>query len=542
MASQVLARKWRPKSFTEVIGQEHVLRTLSNAILQNRLHHAYLFVGTRGVGKTTLGRILAKCLNCETGVTATPCCQCEACLSIDAGKFVDLIEIDAASRTKVEDIRDILQNVQYTPNIGRYKIYLIDEVHMLSGHSFNALLKTLEEPPEHVKFFLATTDKQRLPITILSRCLQFNLKNVPSDIIAAHLANLLQKENIGYEENALKQIASAAEGSVRDALSILDQAIAYGGGSVKNTEVSNMLGTLDQDRILEIVFALSSHNLKEILAIIANLAAFATDFSYVLDELLTLLHRIALLQKLPECAVSDWGNIDKLKELAKAIPTEDVQLFYQIGLIGKRDLALAPNLRSGFEMLMLRMLAFHPTSLSNPQQSPKNENLEQIKPQAANPISYSNAPTPEALKTKIAPAFQNPTLEISKPIANLDFKAILPTLKLSGTTQALIHHCSVGSFENGVLELLLEPAQAPLLNKKHEERLAQALTEQLGKTFKVVIKIGGADMETPAALVKRDTDLKQEKAQNSLNVDNNVQTILTNFSAELLTSSLLEKD
>jgi len=525
----VLARKWRPKSFSEVVGQEHVLQTLSNALTQNRLHHAYLFTGTRGVGKTTIGRILAKCLNCETGITATPCCKCEACLSIDAGKFVDLIEIDAASRTKVEDMRDILQNVQYTPNSGRFKIYLIDEVHMLSGHSFNALLKTLEEPPEHVKFFLATTDKQRLPITILSRCLQFNLKNVPPDKIANHLKTILTKENISYEEKALDSIARAAEGSIRDALSLLDQAISYGAGVVKTSEVNTMLGTIETDKLLQLCEALVQQNPEAIFTIIAELADLAADFSYVLDELLVLLQRIAILQKITNVNTTVWDNLSTITALTGLINPEDLQLYYQIGLIGKRDLSLAPNPRIGFEMTMLRMLAFQPnTDATTP---PKPNLVSNLKPCVTIPIANRITEQAKIIDDKLIPAI--PKTEEPEP---LNLQKILPTLQLSGTTCALIQHCIISSFNNGVLELLLDPPQAPLLSVKHEERLSQAFSNYFQQPVHVVIKLGKntSPMETNARVTARRVEIAKTNAQNALSEDQNIKTLIGTFEAKVI--------
>jgi DNA polymerase-3 subunit gamma/tau len=365
MSYQVLARKYRPRTFREMIGQEHVLKALINALDHNRLHHAYLFTGTRGVGKTTIARILAKCLNCETGVSSEPCGECSACCEIAEGRFVDLIEVDAASRTKVEDTRELLDNVQYAPTRGRYKIYLIDEVHMLSNHSFNALLKTLEEPPEHVKFLLATTDPQKLPVTILSRCLQFNLKNMNPERIVHHLQNVLEKEMVPFEETGLWQLARAADGSMRDALSLTDQAIAYGGGKVAETEVSAMLGTIDHQLIQKLVQALVDSNGQEVLSAVAEFAEHAPDFNAALADLLTLLHRIAIAQALPEALDNSYGDRDRILGFASQLPAEDVQLFYQTALIGRRDLSLAPDPRSGFEMTLLRMLAFRPQGVAD---------------------------------------------------------------------------------------------------------------------------------------------------------------------------------
>ncbi len=360
MSYQVLARKWRPRSFKELVGQTHVLQALVNALDQDRLHHAYLFTGTRGVGKTTIARIFAKCLNCEQGVSSTPCGQCTTCKEVDEGRFVDLLEVDAASRTKVEDTRELLDNVQYAPTRGRYKVYLIDEVHMLSAHSFNALLKTLEEPPPHIKFLLATTDPQKLPVTVLSRCLQFSLKNMTPQRIVGHLENILQQEQVFAESAALWQLARAADGSMRDALSLTDQAIAFGNGRVSEAEVGAMLGTIDQGQVMKMVLALSSANAAHILRCVAALAEHSPDYLAVLDDMLALLHRIAIAQAVPEAVDNSQGDREQVLELAGAMTAEDVQLYYQIGLVGKKDLPLAPDPRSGFEMALLRMLAFRP--------------------------------------------------------------------------------------------------------------------------------------------------------------------------------------
>jgi DNA polymerase-3 subunit gamma/tau len=360
MSYQVLARKWRPRNFSEMVGQEHVLRALINALDNERLHHAYLFTGTRGVGKTTIARILAKCLNCEQGVSSKPCGECSACTSIAEGRFVDLIEVDAASRTKVEDTRELLENVQYAPTVGRFKVYLIDEVHMLSTHSFNALLKTLEEPPPHVKFLLATTDPQKLPVTILSRCLQFNLKNLSPERIVEHLQYVLAEEQVPNEETGLWALARAADGSMRDALSLTDQAIAHGGGKLTESEVSTMLGTIDLTAIADIARALVNNDGAEVLAVIQAMSEHAPDYSAALADLLSVWHRVAIAQTVPDALDNRHGDYQLIQELAKALSREDVQLYYQICLLGRRDLPMAPNSRTGFEMVMLRMLAFQP--------------------------------------------------------------------------------------------------------------------------------------------------------------------------------------
>ncbi|GGK74920.1 DNA polymerase III subunit gamma/tau [Amphritea balenae] len=365
MSYQVLARKWRPAKFQEMVGQEHVLKALVNALDDDRLHHAYLFTGTRGVGKTSIARLFAKSLNCETGVSSTPCGECSACREISEGRFVDLIEVDAASRTKVEDTRELLENVQYAPTHGRFKVYLIDEVHMLSTHSFNALLKTLEEPPPHVKFLLATTDPQKLPVTILSRCLQFNLKNMIPERIVEHLARVLEAENIPFEEPALWLLARSADGSMRDALSLTDQAIAFGAGEVVEADVRAMLGTIDQRLVYRLVDCLAEHNGRELLTAVDDLSRFSPDYNTVLGDLISLLHRIALAQIVPDAVDTGLGDKELVLELAAKLTAEDVQLFYQTALMGRKDLPFVPDAREGLEMVLMRMLAFRPASVSS---------------------------------------------------------------------------------------------------------------------------------------------------------------------------------
>ncbi|OLU14771.1 hypothetical protein BVH01_16835 [Pseudomonas sp. PA1(2017)] len=420
MSYQVLARKWRPRSFREMVGQTHVLKALINALDSQRLHHAYLFTGTRGVGKTTIARIIAKCLNCETGISSTPCGTCSVCREIDEGRFVDLIEVDAASRTKVEDTRELLDNVQYSPSRGRFKVYLIDEVHMLSTSSFNALLKTLEEPPPHVKFLLATTDPQKLPVTVLSRCLQFSLKNMPPERVVEHLNHVLGAENIPFEDDALWLLGRAADGSMRDAMSLTDQAIAFGEGKVLAADVRSMLGTLDHGQVYGVLHALIEGDARGLIEAVRQLAEQGPDWSGVLAEMLNVLHRVAIAQALPDAVDNGQGDRERVLQLAQALPAEDVQFYYQMGLIGRRDLPLAPDPRSGFEMVLLRMLAFRPAGEGDaPKVALKPLGISQAKadPQvtpvadaapAASPTIASAAPSQPAVPSQPEPPAVEP--------------------------------------------------------------------------------------------------------------------------------------
>ncbi len=397
MSYQVLARKWRPRSFREMVGQTHVLKALINALDSQRLHHAYLFTGTRGVGKTTIARIIAKCLNCETGISSTPCGTCSVCREIDEGRFVDLIEVDAASRTKVEDTRELLDNVQYSPSRGRFKVYLIDEVHMLSTSSFNALLKTLEEPPPHVKFLLATTDPQKLPVTVLSRCLQFSLKNMPPERVVEHLTHVLTAENVPFEDDALWLLGRAADGSMRDAMSLTDQAIAFGEGKVLAADVRAMLGTLDHGQVYGVLHALIEGDARGVIEAVRHLAEQGPDWNGVLAEMLNVLHRVAIAQALPEAVDNGQGDRERVLQLAQALPAEDVQFYYQMGLIGRRDLPLAPDPRGGFEMVLLRMLAFRPADADD---APRVT----LKPLGISQATADSQPSPVAGPAMAAPA------------------------------------------------------------------------------------------------------------------------------------------
>ena len=421
MSYQVLARKWRPKNFKELVGQEHVVRALVNALDNDRLHHAFLFSGTRGVGKTTIARILAKSINCETkGISSEPCGTCAACVEITEGRFLDLIEVDAASRTKVEETRDLLENVQYAPTLGRFKVYLIDEVHMLSKHSFNALLKTLEEPPPHVKFLLATTDPQKLPITVLSRCLQFNLKRIPETAMHEHLSKVLTAEKIPFDAEALDLLSVAADGSLRDALSLVDQAIPYGSGEVRTKEVRDMLGTIDREHVFQLLEALAEDDATALMQKVADMDTLAPDYAQVLDAMNDILQRMAIAQEVP-AALASRTDRDRLLSLSKVYSAEKIQLFYQIALHGRRDLYLSPTARGGFEMTVLRMLAFAPDDLKI--SVPEKKTFKSVKqsPTSSAP-SQTAAPTQQTEVVSSAENYQTQNVisnSISAPALSL---------------------------------------------------------------------------------------------------------------------------
>ena len=540
MSHQVLARKYRPRNFPAMVGQEHVLRALINALDQNRLHHAYLFTGTRGTGKTTLARILAKCLNCEKGVSATPCEQCLSCQEISEGRFVDLIEVDAASRTKVEDTRELLENVQYAPTRGRFKVYLIDEVHMLSNHSFNALLKTLEEPPPHIKFLLATTDPQRLPVTVLSRCLQFNLKNLAPEKISTHLAHVLTQENIPYQTAALGLLAKGANGSLRDALSLLDQAVAYGGGQITDTDVRAMLGTIEQTQLVDLLAALAAQDAKSVLTLIAQLAEQAADFNAVLEDLLTWLHRITVTHLVPDASNEDQTQ---LTALAKQLSLADLQLYYQIGLMGRRDLPLAPTPRSGFEMILLRMLAFTPQQGQEVAPSQTSSIPAPLSRPVAAPTTRADDYPP--LRPAAAPTTRPddyPPLRSALAETQDEWTQLVSKLNLSGFTQALALHCTLKERTDDLIHLALDPNQAALHNAKQEGRLAEALSQYFGKPMRLQVSIGNAALATPMRTHQAKQTAKLEAVTTALQEDENVQTILKLFDAKIKPGSIQLKD
>jgi DNA polymerase III subunit gamma/tau len=523
MSYIALARKWRPKRFAEMVGQEHVLRALSNALDTGKVHHAFLFTGTRGVGKTTVARILAKSLNCETGVSANPCGICAACREIDEGRFVDLIEVDAASRTKVDDTRELLDNVQYAPSRGRYKVYLIDEVHMLSTHSFNALLKTLEEPPPHVKFLLATTDPQKLPVTVLSRCMQFSLKRLSAKLIGERLKFIAAAEKLDYEPAALALLARSAEGSMRDALSLLDQLIAFGGGTLSEQSTRSMLGTIDRGHVTRIVESLSREDGPGLLAQARELDRDAPDYDRALVDLAALLQRIAIAQIVPEAALADEEFDEQtLTRLSQAMSAEDVQLYYQIALGGRRDLPMAPEPRIGFEMTLLRMLAFRPEP-GTLTAGPSVGGTAQRAPGAHG--------APGALVAPVAPL-----TAAAAPPAMIDprtWPSVVDAAALTGMTRQLALNCVPASFENDVLRLRLDQAAAERRTRPTEEKLLQGLAKYLGREIRIVFDVAEASLVTPARQRAMEEQNKMSRAAVAFEQDPVVKGLRERFGAEV---------
>ncbi len=517
MSYLALARKWRPRSFAELVGQEHVRQALGNALTQGRVHHAFLFTGTRGVGKTTIARILSKCLNCETGITATPCGVCSACREIDEGRFVDLIEVDAASRTKVDDTRELLENVQYSPTRGRYKVYLIDEVHMLSTHSFNALLKTLEEPPPHVKFLLATTDPQKLPVTVLSRCLQFNLKRMPAALIAEHLTKILDAEKISHEAAAVRLVAQAADGSMRDALSLTDQLIAFGGGKVEESGARAMLGTIDRDHVAKLARALATGDAARLLEAARSLEEFSPDYGAVLDELASLLTRIALRQLVPDYEGDEIFDPELVAELAGEFSGEDVQLHYQTAILGRRDLAFAPDPRTGFEMTLVRMLAFRPAGGAGATAGSANVRLQSG---AAAPAG--NAPPVSAPIVRPASA---------GPIDPVQWARVIGDLDITGAARQLATNCALIEHRGNTLRFGIDSKAAR--SPAQVDKLTQALAKYLGGHVKIEFVEGNTPIETPSQHGERRSAEALEAARRSLDEDPTVREMKSRFGATL---------
>jgi DNA polymerase-3 subunit gamma/tau len=520
MSHLVLARKWRPRTFAEMVGQEHVVRALSNALTQGRLHHAYLFTGTRGVGKTTLARILAKCLNCETGPTASPCGVCPACQGIEAGRFVDLIEIDAASYTGVDNMRDVLENAQYAPTAGRYKVYIIDEVHMLSKSAFNAMLKTLEEPPAHVVFVLATTDPQKVPVTVLSRCLQFNLKQLPAGRVAEHLRHVLDTEGVPFEAGALDLLARAAAGSMRDALSLTDQAIAYGAGRVLEAETGAMLGVIDQAYLYPLLEALADDDGPRLMQEAARIDERSLSFDAALQDLASLLYQLSLAQTVPEAVAPDTPERDRLFALAHRLDAETVQLYYQIATLGRRDLEWAPDEYTGFCMTLLRMLAFTPGAAG--------PSTQETKPATAQGQAR-RGPAPAA----VAPAAPLPMAEPPRgqeTAGELDWIGL--TGRLTGGVKQLASHCTVLEQTPKLLRLRLPEAQKPLL-ESFGDKLRATLRERLGDKMRIEFEFGDTAGASPAQIAAREQARRLAEAEAAIEADPFVQTVLRQFDAKV---------
>ena len=596
MSYQVLARKWRPKSFETLIGQEHVVRALTNALEQQRLHHAYLLTGTRGVGKTTIARILAKSLNCETGITAHPCGVCSACVDIDKGRFIDLIEVDAASNTQVDNMRDLLDNAQYAPTAGRFKVYIIDEVHMLSRSSFNAMLKTLEEPPAHVKFILATTDPQKMPVTVLSRCLQFNLRQMASTSITEHCQAILKTENIPFELPALQLIAKAASGSMRDALSLLDQAIAYGSQSVQEKEVRAMLGAIDQSYLIELLKALIQNDGEALMSQAKAMSERSIAFDAALGDLANLLQQVAMTQVVPNSIALDLPERPALLELAQQLSAEKVQLYYQIALLGRRDIGLAPDEYAGFTMSLLRMLAFNQSDTappaikaSNPVSSQTSNSAStsaarpsasaalkavEVAPQIATiAVSEPAVPAPtmrpepevtptltEAIQAPLASQsndysdesrnvqnfnredFNEPSLsqdqstEKSTIQFNGNWRGLVDALKL-GLARTLAQNCELESFDENNINLTVPDLQKHLLDPNYQEKLSAAINQHFGRKIKLSLKVGGTG-NTPAKQIFEEKAAVQSEAESAIQQDDFVQALMKDFGANIIPSSI----
>ena len=565
MSYQVLARKWRPRKFAELVGQEHVVRALTNALDSGRMHHAYLFTGTRGVGKTTIARIFAKSLNCERGESADPCGECTVCTAVDAGRFVDLLEIDAASNTGVDDVREVIENAQYAPSRGRFKVYLVDEVHMLSKPAFNALLKTLEEPPPHVKFLLATTDPQKLPVTVISRCLKFNLKRLLPEQIAGQMRHILAAENLDYEDAAIGELARGADGSMRDGLSLLDQAIAYGGGTLRADDVRAMLGSVARGQVLGLLEALAAGDGAALLQECGRIASFSPDFGGVLDDLASMLHRLQLVQLIPgyKPPEADGDDGEVLTSLAQRLGAEDVQLYYQIAIGGRRDLVMAPDARTGFEMVLLRMLAFRPAEVAS---GPRNTQAvgnagkatqayppsigaasvqrvaESSAPRVAPAAPVAVTPAPSVTATAPPPAATPPAptpAMVTAPGGMPNWDALIQHAGLRGPLGQLAQNATLRERDGQTLVLALQPtylhmAVEPMVSQM-EERIGQAMGERIRLRF---VKDSDASVDTPAARASIARSAAQSSAEQAIEDDPLVQALKRDFGARVLPQSV----
>jgi len=552
MSYQVLARKWRPRKFAELVGQEHVVRALTNALDTGRMHHAYLFTGTRGVGKTTIARIFAKSLNCERGESADPCGECSVCTAVDAGRFVDLLEIDAASNTGVDDVREVIENAQYAPSRGRFKVYLVDEVHMLSKPAFNALLKTLEEPPPHVKFLLATTDPQKLPVTVLSRCLKFNLKRLLPGQIAGQMRHILGAERIDYDDAAIGELAHAADGSLRDGLSLLDQAIAYGGGALKADDVRAMLGSVERGQVLGVLDALADGDGARLLAECERIASFSPDFGGVLDDLAAVLHRIQLVQLVPGYHPDDGDAA--LGGLAERLAPEDVQLYYQIATTGRRDLALAPDARTGFEMALLRMLAFRPADDGDAARPAKPAAARLSTPVAPRPATATDAPRPAApvstapvpapappVERPVTPAVQAaPSPRVSRGDGSLpDWESMIERAGLRGPLGQLAQNAALRGREGNTWILALQPAHMHLAVEPMVGQMADRIGEALGEPVRLrFVSDQESGAHTPAARAATARQAAQTEAEQAIEDDPLVQALKRDFGARVVPGSI----
>jgi len=549
MSYQVLARKWRPKSFASLVGQEHVVRALTHALTDQRLHHAYLFTGTRGVGKTTLARILAKSFNCETGITATPCGVCSACTEIDSGRFVDLLEVDAATNTKVDEMRQLLENAVYAPTRGRFKVYVIDEVHMLSNSAFNAMFKTLEEPPEHVKFILATTDPQKIPVTVLSRCLQFNLKQMTPPLISGHLKHILEVEAISAETGALNLISRSAAGSMRDALSLLDQAIAHGAGKVEEAQVREMLGSVDLDYLFSILDALLDGNAAGMLQVADDMATRSLSFDSALQELASLFTRLQVAQLAPQSVADDLPERARILDLAQRLDPEYVQLAYQIAVHGRKELPLAPDEQAGFIMTLLRLFTFRPAVVTDMPMAARPVKPKVVDPaktqppvaaKPAEPVSESRSPAPTPVPEPVPapPASESEPSVAADAAAEQDWHAILAALKLGGMARELGQHCQLRSIDGASVVLCLSPTHRHLQMKPAQDKLQQTLSEYLARPVQLSIELEEIVGDTPAAVAQQRKAERQDRAVSAIEQDEFVRGVIDQFDATLIESSI----